>query len=136
MIRSAGRTPVGADKKIDMLVKDTDGTFKEAKTYERAVAAIDEMLNKGLPVIVGVDREKAKEVNANALTDHFVVIDRAVQRDGKRAYHFMDPGTSHENLGTSEENVLWYTGAGKLEGFTKYLGTKVLYTVTEVRPTL
>lgn len=138
MLRSAGYTPVGADKRIDMLSKQTSGGFTDAKTYQQAIDTIEEHAAKGIPMIWGVDREKIHAINANALTDHFIVFVEKIEnwKDGKPGYRFYDPGTMYEEKGTSQENILWYNGAGRIEGYTKYLGEKVLYTVTEIRPTL
>ena len=60
---------------------------------------IDQQLNAGKPVVVGVSHKDAS-YNADGLTDHFVTITgRGVDDKGRTYYTFHDPGTTNASKG-------------------------------------
>ena len=61
---------------------------------------IDQQLDKGKPVVVGVSH-KDSNYNVDGLTDHFVTITgRGVDDKGRTFYTFHDPGTRHTSKGS------------------------------------
>ncbi|MBM7116429.1 LysM peptidoglycan-binding domain-containing protein [Archangium primigenium] len=62
-------------------------------------AYIDQQLDKGKPVVVGVSH-KDSDYNVDGLTDHFVTITgRGVDDKGRTFYTFHDPGTTNASRG-------------------------------------
>ena len=60
---------------------------------------IDQQLDKGKPVVVGVSH-KDSDYNVDGLTDHFVTITgRGVDDKGRTYYTFHDPGTTNASKG-------------------------------------
>ena len=107
------------------------------ENLQYALEYIDSELEKGYPVLIGVDKRFDKRISQNKrynkpayTTDHFVVIvGRKYDSNRVPKYIFYDVRTAHENKGASDENTL------RVEG--KFLkGTynnKLSYVVTEVR---
>ncbi|MEM6269854.1 MAG: hypothetical protein AAF998_10475 [Bacteroidota bacterium] len=101
---------------------------------------LDTMLESGMPVIVGVNRNSAKH-NARwtnthregglSPTDHYVVIVGRVNLEGgKVGYRFFDPGRSRTSDACAESNLLIIENA-----YIKGDGYKSVYTMSEVRDT-
>ncbi|OWP82685.1 hypothetical protein BWK59_14530, partial [Flavobacterium davisii] len=100
---------------------------------KKGIQYIDSQLESKHPVLIGVnhDLNYRGEKNIDHTSDHFVVV---VGRscDTKGAYYiFYEVGTSHRNLGTSDENKL-YILTDKIEGKTAYNSSKT-YQVAQVR---
>ncbi len=98
---------------------------------------LDNQLDKGFPVLVGVDhtlrKNKTKNKDHNeGTTDHFVVIIGKGCDNGKAFYLFYEVGTSQKSKGTSDENKLYLKDDNTLKGTTAYKPTRE-YTVTQVR---
>lgn len=101
---------------------------------------LDSLLNSGMPVIVGVNRNSEKH-NARwtnrkldgslSPTDHFVVIvGRATLEDGSVAYRYFDPGRTRRKDSTNPNNLLIVKN-----GYIAGEGYKSVYTISEVRNT-
>ena len=109
---------------------DMSGATKPKETI--TVEPVDEHLNAGRPIIVGVDYKLDMGYNEGT-TDHFIVItgrgfDSTI---GEYYYTFMDNATSDINKGCSPDNRLFY------DGDTYFGGNSMagkLYNVTQVRP--
>ncbi len=72
---------------------------------------IDQELEAGRPVIVGVDHKVGTTYNADHTTDHFVVvIEKGRESDGRIFYRFYDPYTRHAERGSSPNNKLYLNG--------------------------
>lgn len=100
---------------------------------ELGVRTIDDYLERNKPIIVGVNRDGGTGPNANDATQHFVVVQGRSADDMGVYYTFWDPGTQHEEFGTSNLNRLYLNSSNyNLSGTTEYSGAT--YTVTEVRP--
>lgn len=103
-----------------------------SQNYSNAIRCIDEHLNAGRPIIVGVSYDFSLGYNEGT-TDHFIVItgrgfDSTI---GEYYYTFMDNATSDINKGCSPDNRLFY------DGDTYFGGNSMagkLYNVTQVRP--
>lgn len=133
MLKKAGFKSTTAGGRIDMCSGNQRDGFLLSPGYDSAVNLLDDTLDKGKPVIVGVDRGIVGNYNANAATDHFVVIVARIMIGGKVYYQFYDPGTSYPEKGTHPTNLLAFDQAGFLTGTSYYNGKT--YVVTEVRPT-
>lgn len=102
MARAVGvNVPAGTDRRIQVATgEDTLGrvtTTAEATTAARSY--IDSELEKGHPVAAGVSHRAGASYNADAITDHYVLIfGRTVDR-GSVIYLYNDPATRHEATG-------------------------------------
>lgn len=128
-------------------IKAKDSSFDETKqeiylepipeNLQYALEYIDSELEKGYPVLIGVDerfdkriRDDEERYNGPAYTtDHFVVIvGRKYDSNRVPEYIFYDVRTTHEYKGASDENTL------RVEGnFLKGKFDNRKYVVTEVR---
>lgn len=99
-----------------------------------------EHLDENRPIQVGVNYKFGSVEkncgNANLTTDHFIVI-TAMKFDKEMNlyyFEFYDPGTSHTDIGTSENNrlYLYEKDNGYILKGQRSSGTK--YEVTEIRP--
>ena len=101
-------------------------------TAKSGVNYIDAQLDKGNPVMVGVDYDPSKGQSDGEAADHFVVITgRNTDDDGNVTYNFYEVGTKYETKGKSDKNTLKLNSNGSLTG-TNYAGKKK-FTVTDVR---
>jgi hypothetical protein len=132
MLTDKGFAVVNAEDRIDMAEWGENKKLERTITFEPALKLLNDVLDSGCPVIVGVNRKMIPVGNANAATSHFVVI--VAREDGK--YRFYDPGTSYPEKGTSKENLFALDENGFYSGYSKYYGTKGKYVMTEVRPTV
>lgn len=108
------------------------------ENLQYALEYIDSELEKGYPVLIGVDvlfdkriGDDEKRYNEPAFTtDHFVVIvGRKYESNRVPKYIFYDVRTEHENKGASDKNTLRVEG-NFLKGT---YNNKLSYVVTEVR---
>ena len=101
MARDAGVTVLGSDRRIQVgTSENAQGrlTVDSARAQEGR-AYIDQQLDAGRPVVVGVSHKDAN-YNVDNLTDHFVAITgRGVDEQGRTYYTFNDPGTRHQSVG-------------------------------------
>jgi len=101
MAKAAGAQVLGPDQRIQV---GTSENSKGQLTVNSKRAAegqryIDQQLNAGKPVVVGVSH-KDSDYNVDALTDHFVTITgRGTDDKGRTYYTFHDPGTQHASKG-------------------------------------
>jgi muramidase (phage lysozyme) len=106
----------------------------DSEVAKKGVAYLDNELEKGNPVQVGVDHDLNYKINNNSdhSTDHFIVIVGRGCEDKKTYYSFYDVGTSFEKKGASDNNRLYLdTSNNSLKGKTVYNGN--FYTVTQIR---
>lgn len=112
------------------MVENNNGTAGVATVFfSDGISAIDNSLNNGNPIIVGVDDGSSNSYN-EGLTDHFIIITGYTINDsGIKEYSFFDPRTSNVNKGT-RGNALSVIN-GKLVG--SFQNGTINYTVTQVR---
>jgi len=103
---------------------------KEAKT---GIDYINQQLESGNPVMVGVNHNLKKGQKDGQSADHFVVIvGRSYDEEKKQFYfNFYEVGTSDESKGKSGANRLYVNDNTTITG-TNYAG-KRQFTVTDVR---
>ncbi len=101
MARDSGATVLGPDRRIQVGKSENSvGALKvDSKKAAEGRKYIDQQLNAGKPVVVGVSHKDAN-YNADGLTDHFVTITgRGVDEKGRTYYTFHDPGTTNASKG-------------------------------------
>ncbi len=106
---------------------------------EEGLDLIHNTLDKGEPIIVGVDWKDGNTGNYDKTTDHWIII---VGRDYtidvawnyREFFYYYDPQTSQQVVGTSKKNKLFLQSNGRLVGDYR-VGTQYerTYTVTMVR---
>ena len=104
---------------------------------KQSISYLDQQLEKGNPVLVGVDHTYKYKggFNNDVTTDHFVVIVGRGSKDKKVFYRFYEVGTSFKAKGISNLNVLFVQDDYSLKGSTAYT-SKHIYTVTQIRKNL
>lgn len=119
---------------IQPIIQMPDGSLKSTGEEKKAIEYIDKELERGHPVVIGVDREVYKTYNKDNSTDHFVVI-MGRKTDSKGLYYrFFEVGTYPENKetkGISPNNKLYLQDDYRLVG-KKPMSSKN-YTLTQVR---
>ena len=116
------------------MAKEAGSGHVKLPTFDKGVKTIDKALAAGKPIIVGVD-DKRGSVNFDQTTDHFVVIVGSGSDSNGSYYQFFDPGTSHVDKGTHEENRFYMDNEGLLSGTSTYNKNSKHYTVSWARPT-
>jgi hypothetical protein len=126
-------------ERINMVNADANGVATTANADATSgINAVDNALENGIPIEVGVDY-KPKQVNnippnGDGMTDHFIVVSSKIEtlNNGQvtsKTYNFFDPRKAE--YGTSPSNTL-HISNNKMVG--AYRGEKVIpYTVTTVR---
>ena len=115
---------------VNTQVYNAEGGLSPTQTAGQGYGLIDLSLSAGQRVMVGVHEDSHGDVgNANAATNHFVVINGRNEDAKGEYYTFQDPGTSNPATGNSSQNRLYVTPNG-LQGTTAYSG--INYTVTQV----
>lgn len=92
--------------------------------FASSLSELDQSLMKGVPVIVGVNKNTRNHKWTNTKTDgnvsptdHFVVIiGKTVTSDGQVAYRFFDPARYSVANGTSSKNLLVQEKGGQFTG--------------------
>ena len=113
---------------------NADNTAIDAtKDAKAGVTYINEQLEAGNPVMVGVNHNLAKGQSDGEAADHFVVITgRSYDTEKKQYYfNFYEVGTKHEDKGKSSSNKLYLNNDNTITG-TNYAGQRQ-FTVTDVR---
>jgi hypothetical protein len=118
------------------VAQERNGSIVRTNTASRGIGVIDQHLARKQPIIVGVDH-KPGSPNNDDTTDHFVVlVASGVDPQRGKYYRFYDPGTGHQDLGTSASNLLFENpNTGLFTGTSAYNATRKSYTLSWVRPT-
>ena len=98
---------------------------------QKGIQIIDDHLERGIPIVVGVDHSSGHIGNHDKTTDHWILI-VGRQCNKKIEYLFFDPQTSNKDRGTSKNNVLILQEDNSLKGIYK----NKTYIVTMVRPSI
>jgi RHS repeat-associated protein len=102
-----------------------------APNANQGLIAINQSLQNGVPIIVGVNHTFGNNYNEGT-TDHFIVIIGRGYDQGRLYYRFFDVGTQRANMGASPMNRLFLQNNNTLSGVTQYNQRR--YTVSQVRP--
>jgi len=113
---------------VDESRQKTESAYKTLKSnVPLALTTIDQNLQKGLPVMAGVEYHGGGTGNLNVMTDHFIVIVGRSNDVHGNYYIYWDNVVDQTN---TRLNKLYYNGNGLIDSNTP-LGQ---YTVTEIRP--
>ena len=129
-------------EKINVVNADANGVATTANANAtRGISAIDNALENGDPIEVGVDY-KAKQVNnippnGDGMTDHFIIVSSKTETlsNGQitsKTYNFFDPRSSAAN-GTSSSNTLQIINNILSGYYLEGTASNIRYTVTTVR---
>jgi hypothetical protein len=130
ILKKYGVTP--KDWTHQILTANQSGNNITKFNAKEGINYIDSQLEKGNPVIVGLDRSFFKATyNNHKATDHFVLIVGRLCSDGKIQYHFHEVGTEDKDKGISANNIFNLEN-DLLKGSPAY-NSSHKYTVTEVR---
>ncbi|MFK8274608.1 hypothetical protein ACI76Y_02865 [Capnocytophaga cynodegmi] len=109
--------------------------FIDRDITKQSVEYIDEQLEKGKPILVGVDHTYKYKggFNNDLSTDHFIVIVGRKRDPDKGIYYlFYEVATSNKDKGTSDDNKLFIQEDFTLKGNPKYKKDRI-YIVLQVR---
>lgn len=136
-LKSYGLTYFGSPNDAFRLAYEEDKQLlswgkNPSENYSNAIRCIDEHLNAGRPIIVGVNYDFSLGYNEGT-TDHFIVITgRGYDTDyGEYYYTFMDNATSIVDKGCSLNNRLYFDGNIDFSGNSM---SGQFYDVIQVRP--
>jgi hypothetical protein len=137
MLESAGFEPVGpADTSVVQMTKYNDsGELTVQDNAKKGIEIINEHLDAGRPIVVGVDWKSSHTGNFDETTDHWIIIVGRIKDGNNTCYQYFDPQTSQADIGTSPNNKLCLQENGTLTG--RYRENTIYdrtYTVTMVRP--
>jgi RHS repeat-associated protein len=135
IIKDFGISAGGAKSNRIITGRDnSDNTAIEAtKNAKAGVDYINQQLESGNPVMVGVNHTLGKGQSDGESADHFVVLTGRSYDEEKKQYYFNfhEVGTKDEAKGTSDANRLYVNDNNTITG-TNYAG-KRQFTVTDVR---
>jgi hypothetical protein len=90
---------------------------------------IDDLLQKGKPVMVGIDKGNHEGENSDKTTEHWLIIVGKVVIGNKVFYRFFDPGAITLEGGTGESNLFFL---GEDNSLTKMNGN-IQHTLSNIR---
>lgn len=102
MARTAGARVTDPSRRIQVASSTNgNGINVDRQAAARGRDYIDSQLAAGRPVVVGVNHKGGRNIgNADAITDHFVVVTgRGTDAQGRTYYTFHDPATSNASRG-------------------------------------
>ena len=136
MLESCGYQPVNiTDPSVFQMTKYKSATQQVLEiqpNIQKGIEIIDDHLERGVPITVGVDHSLDHTGNYDKTTDHWILIVGRKADEKGIYYRYFDPQTEFEKIGTSKENILTIQDNYTLKGV--YRGKK--YTVTVVRPSI
>ena len=138
-----------ARKQIDMVNCSATGADHPSNLYpfkvpdgvndndtKMAINYIQGQLDKGIPVMVGVETGEQRPDRNNGTTDHFIVIVGQGSDDNGNYFRYYDNRTSSREKGTSDENKLYHNQEiGTISGPVHTNKGTVIYYLSEVRRT-
>ncbi|MEJ7649654.1 MAG: hypothetical protein WKF57_11570 [Nakamurella sp.] len=107
MAAQLGAEVLGPDQRIQVAAgENSDGSVRpDAAQAAAGRSYLDQQLDSGKPVVVGVSHKGAYNGNVDGITDHFVIVTgRGTDADGGTYYTFNDPATAHASKG-ADTNV-------------------------------
>jgi RHS repeat-associated protein len=136
-MRVVGTTAGGAKTSTNMYLYD-EKKGANSEMADKAVSYMTETLDKGLPILVGVDLIEGAQINEGT-TDHFIVVVGYQENDdGTVSFRFFDNASGDTKQGSNPNNILTYdpqTGKIKGQSQTHYGQSHDEYTVSQVRVT-
>jgi hypothetical protein len=114
----------------------TSKTYIHKECYEKAIIALDNLLDGGKPVMVGVDY-KSGSSNFDGITDHWVIITGRNNDDNGTYYTYFEVAQSDEKGTSTDQNRFYLNANGYLEGLNPTVNSawyKPIVTVIRVEP--
>lgn len=141
ILKNYGINNVGSSTNKYQLMCEENGELKyygdnPSDNYKKAIECIDNHLNNGRPIIVGVNHTMGKTINEGA-TDHFVVIYGKGSDNGNQFYTYYEVGKSSISASYDNENnrFVYIDGDEPLfYDFKSNRGDGKRFDVTQVRP--
>ena len=120
------------DRTHRIVMADQEGKVLIPKNTKEAMEYMDSQLEKGNPIVVGVDDNLRQETyNDHKATEHFFVIVGVGCEEGRIYYRFFDVGQNTLSMGTNPKSRVYLLDNNLLQG--KSIGGKHTYTITEIR---
>ena len=120
---------------VQMTQADSNGDLQVQDNISDGIDLINEYLDDGIPIIVGVDYHDGHPGNADETTDHWLVIVGRATTGNQTCYRYYDAQTGHVSIGTSSDNTLCEQDDHTLTDVYREGSTyERTYTVTMVRP--
>jgi hypothetical protein len=115
--------------------KDQSDLQVDVAKFEESITYIDEELDAGKPVVIGVHYKNNKDrlYNANRATLHYMVIIGKIHKNDAEYYWFYDPGRTVQNYGVAATNLL---EIDKNKNMIHGIYIDKPHTITEVRKNL
>jgi hypothetical protein len=143
ILKRHGLTEYGSSTTAIQLLKEHDGKLVYAsenpkQTYKTAIECIDMHLEKGKPIIVGVNHTLGNKYNEGA-TDHFVVIYGRELSEDCIHYMYYEVGKTSITAGYNDnDNRFVYIDGNNPEFYDKQSGLRngTRFDVTQVRPNI
>lgn len=142
-----GTTLIGSSNVIQIALEviESETINPIESNFQKGIDYLDQELEKGNPIIVGVrhtffkykkgsteKKHKKNEQNYDKSTDHFVIVVGRGYEDGKRYFLFYEVGTIHSDKGQHDKNRLYVNSDNKITGIPQHnLGNT--YTITQIR---
>lgn len=140
ILKRYGLTNYGSSATAIQLLKESENklvyaTDNPKETYETAIKCINEHLEAGRPIIVGINHTLGNKYNEGT-TDHFVVI---YGRENDTHYMYYEVGKSAVVAGYNDENNRFVYKSGRNPEFydeKSELKGGVRIDVTQIRPNI
>ncbi len=121
---------------IQMVIQMKDGSLEATGREQEGIDYIDNQLENGCPIVVGVDDERNETYNFDNTTEHFFVITGRLTDEKGLYYRFFEVGTNVVNKdewGVSVNNKLYINERNMLIGKKRNVRPNRTYTVTHIR---
>ena len=128
-----GKTFINSNNVIQTALEENGSIVRLKENTIKAIAYIDQELEKGNPVLLGVRHSyRSEEQNYDNTTDHYVTVVGRGYENGKRFFRFYEVGTSNSGNGQHDDNKLYVNDNGSISGNPKHKPERT-YTLTQVR---
>ncbi len=124
---------------IQMVIQLKDGTLKGTGREQEGIDYIDKQLEKGCPIVVGLDDDSRMETyNSDNSTEHFVIITGRLTDEKGLYYRFFEVGThstdyNKKNIGVTPLNKFRLSDKNMLIGTKRTCNPNRKYTVVQIR---
>ncbi|MDC1106598.1 hypothetical protein OAT16_07805 [Prolixibacteraceae bacterium] len=123
---------------IQVAIQMKDGSLQSTGREQEGIDYIDQQLDAGYPVVIGVDDGRRTTYNSDHSTEHFLVITGRLTDDKGLYYRFLEVGTgtnNREKRGYTPKNRLYVTNNNMIQGkkFPDRKKFNKTYTVVQIR---
>jgi len=129
-----GKTFKASNNVIQTALEENGSIVILEENTKKAIAYLDQELEKGFPVLLGVRHSyKSEEQNYDNTTDHYVTVVGRGCESNKRFFRFYEVGTSNSVNGQHDDNKLFVNENWSITGSPKNKPDRRTYTLTQVR---